>query len=127
MDQKAPEFKVVDSLLETVSFSKPDMIELVPTGDSWSVHLIRHRKSSAYQFKGDFLVTITVVTEYKVNYTKFPEGGILTVNLEKLHENQHVEVEVQLLSVFKIPVIIISDIAVIQTRLRPYCSSAKVA
>ena len=95
VDQKAPEYEVVKSLLETVSLSNPDKatITLVTRSEDWNVNFIRHKKKEAFRVDDKHLVSVTNIRECQFEKESLDECVSITPDR---YYDEHIEVEVKL-------------------------------
>ena len=93
VDQNAPEYEVVKSLLETVSLSNPDeaTISLVTRSEDWNVNFIRHKKKEAFRVDDKHLVSVTNIRECQFGKESLE---YVSITPERYNE-EHIEVEVK--------------------------------
>ena len=93
VDQNAPEYEVVKSLLETVSLSNPDeaTISLVTRSESWNVNFIRHKKKEAFHVDDKHLVSVTNIRECQFGKES---SEYVSITPDRYNE-EHIEVEVK--------------------------------
>ena len=94
MNQRSPEYNLVERLVKTVSLSDPEeaTITLVTRTDEWSVNFIRHKKREAYRIDDKFIVTVTDIRECQFEREELHTCVAVTPDR---YRDLHTEIEVR--------------------------------
>ena len=95
VDEDAPEYEMMKSLLETISLSNPDeaTISLVTRSEDWNVNFIRHKKKEAFFLDDKHLVSVTNIRECQ--FEKELSDEYVSITSDR-YCDEHIEVEVKL-------------------------------
>ena len=82
-------------LVDSMSITEPGSVGFQPCTDMWKVNLLRYARRYTYVLEETFLITISEVKEYKVDWESYGrenKGQLLTVNWEALAGHWELEV-----------------------------------
>ena len=89
------EFIVIKKLVESMLLA-PGRLTFTPC-DGWKVHILRYKRQSTFLLEDSFMVIISDVKEYCVNWENYSmrnEGDQLIVNLEDFQDCRYWELKV---------------------------------
>ena len=94
---ESPEHAAIEQLLKTMSLSELDneTITLITKTDDWCVNFIRHKKRETYHYKDKYLITITEVSECKLERDD-QKNTEVPIYPEKYRGMDHIECEVMM-------------------------------
>ena len=94
----------VNNLIHTLTLSSPDdsTISFVPRTENWNVHFIRHKKRHTYVLDGKYMVTISLIREYVLDWPRARNDEPLDVT-PNLYNETHTEIEVGVYLLYIVP------------------------
>ena len=87
-----PHYRPVKRLLKTVTYSDPGTLTFVASAQDWTVNYIRHKVRKGYVVDDKYIVTVSNVREYRVDWEKLDPDSLLTVKPEDYETHSEVEV-----------------------------------